>query len=311
MEKTICNLCKGNDYVELFTIPDLLLNHREVEATFVKCNDCGLVYQNPRPAPGEMDQHYPPEYESFLDLSDPGQTSWLLRKAINYGSRKRGRFITRHRHSGRLLDIGCATGFFLNGMRKQGDWELHGVEVNPYAAQIAREKHNLQVRIGTLRESSYSDSYFDAVTMWDVLEHLHDPLANLEEIARILAPDGILIIRVPNLDSWDARIFKHNWAGFDSPRHLYVFSPRTLDQLLDRAGFDIIGRSSHSGNYTTFLLSLRFWINSQDQLPKYSDLLIKFLYHPILRIYSAPFFYLRGLGLKGPQMVVTARRAKY
>jgi SAM-dependent methyltransferase len=197
---------------------------------------------------------------------------------------------------------------FLNGMRSQGDWELHGVEINPYAAEIARDRYGLQVRIGTLIEAAYPAHFFDVITMWDVLEHLHQPLENLREIDRILKPDGLLILRVPNVSSWDAKLFKRSWAGYDAPRHLYVFSPSTLEELLLKAGFRLINCSSQSGNYTTFLLSLRFWINAHEYNSKPAKLLLRILYHPIMRIFSAPIFYLRGLGLRGPQIVVTAAK---
>jgi 2-polyprenyl-3-methyl-5-hydroxy-6-metoxy-1,4-benzoquinol methylase len=308
MEFTTCNLCGERQNARLFTAPDLLLNRKNVQATFVRCASCGMIYQNPRPTIEEMQQHYPPEYESYLEIHN-NHISWLMDQAINYGTVKRGRFIVKYKHSGRLLDVGCATGFFLNGMRSQGDWELHGVEINPYAAEIARDRYGLKVCTGTLIEAAYPAHFFDVITMWDVLEHLHQPLENLREIERILKPDGLLVLRVPNVSSLDAKLFKRYWAGYDAPRHLYVFSPRTLEELLREAGFNPINCSSHSGNYTTFLLSLRFWINAHGCNSKSVNSLLRILYHPIMRICSAPIFYLRGLGLRGSQIVVTAAKA--
>jgi 2-polyprenyl-3-methyl-5-hydroxy-6-metoxy-1,4-benzoquinol methylase len=307
MEYTSCNLCDETQSIPLFTIPDLLLNRKEIKATFVRCPSCGMIYQNPRPRIEDMQQHYPVEYESYSEIHS-NRISWLLNQAINYGTIKRSRFIVKYKHSGRLLDIGCATGFFLDGMRSQGKWELHGVEINPHVAEIARQRYGLEVRTGTLREAAYPAQFFDVITMWDVLEHLHQPLESLREIHRILKPDGLLVLRVPNIGSLDAKLFKRYWAGYDAPRHLYVFSPNTLREILRKAGFDLMDRNSHSGNYTTFLLSLRFWINAHEYNSKSSDWLLRILYHPILRICSAPFFYLRGLGLRGSQIVVTAAK---
>ncbi len=308
MEQTLCAICGGSDTRPLFTLPDYLLDRKDVQATFVRCQSCGLVYQNPRPTLDEMSQHYPPEYESYSTPDDTGNASWLLRQAIQLGLRKRGGFITRHKRSGRLLDVGCATGFFLNGMRSQGNWELYGVEISPYAARIAQDRYGLNVKVGTLEAASFPEGFFDVVTMWDVLEHLHEPQKSLREIHRILKPDGLLVFRVPNAASLDARLFGPFWAGIDPPRHLYVFSPTTTEKLLQITGFSILDRNSASGNYPTFLLSVRFWLNGRDFPDRPKSMLMKLLYHPVMRILSGPIFYLRSSALKGPQMIVVGTK---
>jgi len=308
MEDTACNLCGNTNAAQIiFDLPDFLLHRKEVSATFVKCVSCGLVYQNPRPTFVEMAAHYPPDYESYAPEPDAENSSWLLRQAIRYGVAKRCRYVTRHKRAGRLLDVGCATGIFLQGIRNSGKWEPYGVEINEQVAHIARE-HGLDVRSGTLEQAGFAEGFFDVVTLWDVLEHLHDPAGSLREIYRILKPDGLLVIRVPNASSWDSRLFGRYWAGLDAPRHLYVFTPVTLDALLAANHFRIIARSSQMGTYPTFLLSLRFWSGARDKPSKARDILVKFLYHPVMRLLSAPLFYMRGLGLRGPLVVATATK---
>jgi len=309
MENVVCNLCgdSANAVPIIQALPDLLLHRNEVSATFVKCASCGLVYQNPRPTFTEMAAHYPPEYESYAPEPDLENSSWLLRQAIRYGVAKRCRYITRYKHAGRLLDVGCASGIFLQGIRNLGKWEPYGVEINAEVARLAQE-HGLDVRPGTLEQAGYADEYFDAVTLWDVLEHLHDPVGSLSEIHRILKPDGLVVIRVPNGNSRDSRLFGRYWAGLDSPRHLYIFTPEILAKMLDATGFKIVGQDSASGSYPTFLLSLRFWMIGQEPYPWYGRILFRILYHPVMRLLTAPIFYLRGLGLRGPQMIVTAAK---
>jgi len=308
MEHTVCNLCGNTNAAPIiYDLPDFLLHRNEVSATFVKCVSCGLVYQNPRPTFAEMATHYPPDYESYAPEPDAENSSWLLRQAIRYGVAKRGRYVTRYKHAGRLLDVGCATGIFLQGIRNCGNWEPYGVEINEHVAHIAQE-HGLDVRLGTLEQAGFADGFFDVVTLWDVLEHLHDPAGSLREIYRILKSDGLLVIRVPNASSWDSRLFGRYWAGLDSPRHLYVFTPVTLDALLAANHFQSIARSSQIGAYPTFLLSLRFWSGARDEPSTARDFLIKFLYHPVMRLLSAPLFYLGGLGLRGPLVVATAAK---
>ena len=308
MEQTACNLCGNNNATPVISdLPDFLLHRNGVSATFVKCSSCGLVYQDPRPTFQEMTAHYPPDYESYSPEPVAGNSSWLLRQAIQYGIAKRCSYITRYKQAGRLLDVGCASGIFLQGIRNRGNWDLYGVEINENVAHIAQE-HGLDVRLGTLEQAVFSDGYFDVVTLWDVLEHLHDPAGSLREIYRILKPDGLLIIRVPNANSRDSRLFGRYWAGLDAPRHLYVFSPLTLEALLEKCHFQRIARSSQIGAYSTFLLSLRFWSDARKKPIKVLGYLIRILYHPVMRLLSAPLFFFRGFGLRGPSVVVTATK---
>lgn len=310
MENTTCNLCGSNNAEQIFSnLPDLQFKRYEVQTSFVKCVSCGLVYQNPRPTSAEMAFHYPLNYKLYAPEPYAGSSSWLLRQATRYGVDKRWRFVTHYKQSGRLLDVGCATGYFLRGIREQGNWDLFGVEINEDAARVAQE-YGLDVRLGTLEQARFSDGLFDVVTLWDVLEHMHDPAGSLREIYRILKPDGLLVIRIPNGSSWDARLFGRYWAGLDAPRHLYVFSPSTMEALLVAYHFQSIARSSQIGAYSIFLLSLGFWINARNKPSRLFDNLLKVLQHPMMRLLSVPLFYMLGVGLRGPSMVVTARKVE-
>ncbi|MEZ4735761.1 MAG: class I SAM-dependent methyltransferase [Caldilineaceae bacterium] len=308
MESVLCNFC-GNDASKPFvSVPDLLLERLTVKASLVCCTRCGLVYQNPRPTLAEMGQHYPPEYEPYADLAALPKRNWLLQKAVEHGTNKRCRFVTRHKAAGKLLDVGCAMGGFLLGMQKQKQWTVAGVEVNEAVAHAAQDRHGLDIFPGALEEAQYPDATFDAVTLWDVLEHLHDPLGSLQEIHRILRPNGIVVIRVPNLASWDAKLFGTAWAGLDAPRHLYIFTPESLSTLLEKAGFQVLEHSCGIGSYMTFVLSVRFWLTARGVSTKTKETLTKALYHPLARLLSTPPFYLVSLTRRGPLLVTVARK---
>lgn len=309
MESVPCNFCGSTTTAPFTVVADLLLERLDVKTTLVRCQQCNLVYQNPRPTLAEMEQHYPPQYESYADQTVQTKRNWLLQKAVQHGTNKRCRYVTDHKRAGTLLDIGCAMGGFLLGMREQGNnWTLAGVEVNKAVATAARERHGLDVFAGTLEEANYPTAAFDVVTLWDVFEHLHDPQHTLREIHRILRPDGIVVIRVPNLASWDAQRFGATWAGLDSPRHLYIFTPATLTAFLAKAGFDVIEHSCAIGSYMTFVLSLRFWLTARGVSARRKDAISKLLYHPLARLISAPFFYLVSMTLRGPLLVTVARK---
>lgn len=307
METTTCNLCGSPSASYRYTLADYYLQRFDVETTLVQCSQCGLVYQNPRPTFAEMAAHYPPEYPPYHTGRGrrPGR---LLQWAYDYGMRKRSRFVTRHKQSGKLLDVGCSTGVFLAGMRDQGAWEPHGVEVSAEVAEIARREHALDVFAGTLEEAAFPDRQFDVVTMWDVLEHLHDPAASLAEIHRILKEDGILVVRVPNLASWDAQWFGRFWAGLDAPRHLYIFTPRTLAQILERAGFSVVDESSAIGGYLVLILSIHNWMNAAGVGVTTKRRVLALLNHPVMRLLSAPLFFWPSRILRGPVLVTTASK---
>ncbi len=310
MEHVACNLCGSADARLLYELPDYLLGRPQARASLVRCIVCGLIYQSPRPSPEEMVAHYPPEYDSYHPETADGPGSWLLRRAVQYGLDKRARYVTRRAGGGRLLDIGCSTGLFLNRMKTHGSWELYGVEINRQAAETARQQYGLEVFVGTLEQAGYPDESFDAITLWDVFEHLHDPLRSLHEIHRILKPDGVLVLRVPNGASWDARLFGPHWAGLDAPRHLYVFTPETLRRMLAEAGFAVDELSCRIGSYPTFVLSVRFWLGARGVSARKQRALLKALQHPVARLLSAPLFFLASTGERGPLMVVTASRSR-
>jgi SAM-dependent methyltransferase len=240
------------------------------------------------------------------------QTVGLLKHAYQYGLDKRSRSVTRQKRNGRLLDVGCASGVFLNHFRQQPGWNVFGVEINPEAAAYARNQYHLNVTTGTVEQASFPEGHFDAVTLWDVLEHFHDPVASLREIRRILKPDGILVFRVPNGASWDAKIFGRYWVGLEAPRHLYIYDPPTINSLLRKTGFNRLSLTTQGAGYTTFVLSLGYWRSSHSHHEKKkqpSDQIMTILKHPIARLLSAPVFYLPGVFQRGPMMTVTAAKS--
>ncbi len=313
MESVACNLCGSQEAAPLYQVSDYMFERPQVTAVLVRCLRCGLVYQNPRPTLAEMDQHYLPEYDLYSPPEETRSSSLkdrLMDLAIQYGMRKRASFVTRYKSGGRWLDVGCAAGVFLHRFQRAqapGAWELHGVEPNPQAAEVARSRYGLQVITGTLEQAAYPDASFDVVTLWDVLEHLHDPLDSLNEIRRILKPGGVLALRVPNLDSWDAHLFGRYWAGLEPPRHLYVFAPATLTRLLEKAGFQVSQVSTRVGSYPTFVLSLQFWLYGHGVSRARRQAVARLLYHPLARLASSPLFFVSSILQRGPQMVVTAR----
>jgi Glycosyltransferases involved in cell wall biogenesis len=167
---------------------------------------------------------------------------------------------------GKLLDVGCATGFLLDEARKAG-WEVSGVELSEWAVGYAKKTlHIDNIFNGLFRDAGYPDNYFDAVVMKDSIEHLADPMSTLAEIRRTLKADGIICVNTPNIDSLLGRILKAGWWGVKQS-HLYYFSRKTLHAMLESAGFAPIKTKSHARTFT-----LKYWI---DRLKGYNESMYK------------------------------------
>jgi SAM-dependent methyltransferase len=308
METVSCNLCGSTEYTLLYHIPDLLLGSEGELFTLVKCIQCGLVYQNPRPTQEEIGRYYPSDYEPYFHERNE---NWLMRKVKYYGIIKRCRIINSikaNEKGGRLLDIGCSTGLFINELRQTRSWEVWGNDTSEYATKIAHEQFKLDVFHGTLVQANYPTGFFDVVTLWDVLEHLPDPSGTLKEISRITKAQSYLVLRLPNYDSFDSKLFRSTWAGLDLPRHLYIYSKQNLIRLLGGNGYHINKIRGDIGTYPTFLLSIRFWLTSRAVDSLVRNKIIQVLNHPISRLVSAPFFYFYGYFQLGSEITVIAKK---
>lgn len=254
MEYVCCDLCGADNSVLVLERID-----RFSGSTFcyVSCRECGLIYVNPRPDMAEILTYYPSDYESYQPLkAKRGIERWIKRRAWKILAR----LVSKYQASGRLLDIGCATGEFLKEMKDRG-FEVQGVELNSFAAAVAQEVYGLKVFIGPLAEFKAPGGTFDVITMWDVLEHLPSPYVSLQQINHWLRDEGYLFFSIPNIHSFDAKLFRSWWIGWDAPRHLYLFPKPTLKRLLRDTGFNIIAMRCLLGGQGSFQLSCQFMLN--------------------------------------------------
>lgn len=154
---------------------------------------------------------------------------------------------------GKLLDIGCATGKFLEMARSNG-WDVYGVEISAYAANRARNR-GLNVHTGTLESASYDTGFFDIITAFDVLEHLVDPKGFLHEVRRILKPGGTFILLTPNAGAYRAKTLGDQWIGFTaSLEHTLYFTPDSLRTILrETLGKDPFMITLDQGEYDTLI----------------------------------------------------------
>ena len=230
-----CPVCNQNAADAYLQVKDYTVSNKLFE--LVKCQSCGFVYTSNPPDKNQIGIYYQSDaYISHTD-SKKGIFNKVYQYVRNYSIRQKLKLIERYsnRSVGKILDYGCGTGTFLHCMKING-WDVAGIEPDPSAQKKASELISQQVFNPDHLKSLESNS-FDVITLWHVLEHVHDLQSTVADLKRVLKLNSMLVIAVPNHLSWDAVHYQEHWAAYDVPRHLYHFNPASIDQLLLRHGF--------------------------------------------------------------------------
>lgn len=264
-EEIRCPLCNAADAELVLQAP------AEPEHTLyrlVRCRRCQMVYMNPRPDQTSIGQFYPDDYEAYRQPPREAAGWWsrtrrylarlVLSRSYGYPPplqswRERllawfaAPWFSPDRNSqtalpfvgeGRLLDYGCGAGSYAARMRQRG-WAVTGMDFSATAAEQAAQRHGVPVIVGTLPHPAVEPESFDMITMGAVLEHVHWPHQLIAAGVEALRPGGLLVVTVPNLDSWGFRHFGEDWWPLELPRHLLHFTPATLRRLIEAHGLQV------------------------------------------------------------------------
>ena len=233
-----CNLCGQSSFTVL---EDDQQPHR-----VLKCDTCSLVFVYPHPDPAGLRDHYDMAYYQEWLNSQKRQRLQMWERRLEK--------LKMYRPEGNFLDIGCGEGTFLDLAQKNG-WEISGTEVSEYAARYASDLLKVDIFNGDLPAAGFEENTFDVVTMWHVLEHVENPMGYLSEIKRVLKPEGLFVLAVPNVGN---RVFQIAYRLIKGRKmklftlgekevHLYHFSAKTIQAYLKRAGFDCVKLSPDFG----------------------------------------------------------------
>jgi len=261
LETVACGICGSQRFSHLFNACDYIYgNHGRWPVA--RCGDCGVVFMNPRIPPAEIGPFYPTSYYTNQP-SDVSRQSWkkslkaaALQRYYGYPPAEKlglvpglvgfavGLLVSRtpgFQHNihyvphGRVLDVGCGNGTCLTRYKQLG-WETFGTEIGSDSASFARAAGH-DIFLGELKVAHYPDAYFDAVTLWDALEHIPNPGETMAEVYRVCRPGGRAYVYVPNYGSWYARRYRDKWFMFTAPLHYYHYTAQTLTRLLSGAAF--------------------------------------------------------------------------
>lgn len=279
-----CNLCGSADYRVLLPSNAVWTQQADVYACtsphiarhgrVVRCTRCGLVYASPRPTPAVIERLYSQVEDSVYLAEEEARVATFTHSLLR---------LRQHEAEGRLLDVGCHVGTFLEVARR-GRFEVAGVEPSEWAADHARRR-GLEVYTGGLRDAAIADASFDVVTVWDVLEHFTDPMEELREIRRVLRPGGLVVLSTMNVRALAPRILGGRWPWY-MLMHLYYFTPETLTRMLEQAGYGVEGIEAH-----VRVVSVRYLVS---RLRSYSGW-----------AYQVARWASEGLGLGGVRVPVT------
>ncbi len=198
----------------------------------VQCANCSVVFLNPRYSDQELATVYPSDYYAYQDNFRTPRWKQVVKGLLGY---KAGAKDPHFESPGTVLDLGCGSGWFLQEMRTRG-WMPYGVEISKAASSLGQSQ-GLQIFCGTVQQAKFRSEFFDYVRANHSFEHMTCPNETLDEIYRILKPQGKLLIGVPNIDGLNARVFKRYWWHLCAPVHPFDYSVKTLSQLLARHHF--------------------------------------------------------------------------
>ena len=247
-----CPLCGSGSFTQVY--PGTLASSEDAPASYfsssrtnaghlpvVRCQQCGLVMSNPRDDEQTLQSVYALLQDQVYDEEETNR-----RRTAN----DHLRVVARYARPGRLLDAGCATGFFLAEAQRQG-WEATGLEPSRWAVERARQRAPAATVVqGSIEQADFPAGYFDAITLWDVLEHVNDPAKTIGRLHTWLAPGGFLFLNVPNSDSLMARLSGRRWVLL-LREHLWYFSPGAIGRLMQKCGLQLLDTRP---NYVWFSL---------------------------------------------------------
>jgi SAM-dependent methyltransferase len=254
-----CPLCGGNKLRTIYA--DARDPITRDSFPVVECTVCHMVHT--AGVPDCLDRFYPARYRAYGPIVTRFLDALYNLRVSRWARLKAG--------GGSILEIGCGSGLMLAAFKRRG-WRVLGIERNENAAEIGRHSHHVEI-VSNPVETLPLDAQFDLIIMFQVLEHVRDPIRLLNECAKRLSPKGYLLANVPNFSSWQSKFAEATWFHLDVPRHLNHFTPQTLDAALERAGLRLAHLSFASLEHDPY-----GWVESTlNRITGHSNTLTRFL----------------------------------
>lgn len=232
-----CPICNSKDIQAVIPTKDHSVSKEDFD--ILECSNCSFRFTQNIPGPEYIGPYYKSEeYISHSDTKE-GIVNRLYHYVRDLMLGKKFNLVNGLNKHKSLLDIGCGTGYFVNFVNQKG-YRVDGVEVDADARAFSKKQFDLDIKNTSALFDRSLNAPYGTITMWHVLEHVHDLEGYFKTINELLEDDGNLVIAVPNHSSYDGQYYKSYWAAYDVPRHLWHFSPETMDRLAQQNGFKIV-----------------------------------------------------------------------
>ena len=235
-----CYHCHADDY-KFFLKGEEDLTGKDGEFQYVKCNSCGLVYQNPRIAVDQIKEFYDGEYIAHRKKKNWGVLTPLYEWAMNKHDRDKDKLVSEFvnlNSETEVMDVGCAVGTFLLHLKKKYNCKISGVDFKEGLDYPGFDK--IEFYEGLFYEQPIAEKRYDLVTMWHFLEHDYDPNLTLETAKKVMKDDGKLIIEVPRLDSVTFKLFGRKWPGVQAPQHTALYDKKHFIALMEKHNLRVV-----------------------------------------------------------------------
>lgn len=235
---TNCPVCGSSEISFVFSVKDNTVSKQEFEIW--ECKSCTLRFTQDIPGVDSIGSYYKSEEYISHSNTSKGLINRLYKAVRNRSLLKKRQLVQKSTTLGRgkLLDLGSGIGSFVNEMHTHG-WDVTGIEPDSDARNVALNLYDIKLSGNELYDS-LPENFFDVITLWHVLEHVHDLHDYVSFLKKRLKEKGLIFIAVPNYTSFEARIYKQYWAAYDVPRHLYHFTPQSMNNLMNRHGLKIV-----------------------------------------------------------------------
>lgn len=229
LTERVCPVCNSLSYQREFVKDGFI---------YVKCKDCGLLFVNPSLKDEALKNYY--ENSKAMDFFQ----EYILMPTRKVRNERifmpRVRLVEKHCTGGKLLDVGCAIGNFLECLKDNTSWQISGVEPSIVASDYVNKVLGIPVANCLLEDTVYPENSFDVITFWETVEHLQAPAEVLKYCYKLMKKGGVFFISTPNIDGFEFLVGGKDHVNIGAPQHLNYFSPKTLGQILTKAGFSSI-----------------------------------------------------------------------
>jgi 2-polyprenyl-3-methyl-5-hydroxy-6-metoxy-1,4-benzoquinol methylase len=237
IQYTTCPICNSLAIAYVHDSVDFTVSKKKF--SIWECHNCFVRFTQNVPSQQEIGPYYKAEAYVSHTNTQKGLINKIYHKVRNYTLKSKRKLIQHETNlsKGNILDIGCGTGAFLNEM-KSASWNITGLEPDKKASKMASKLYGINTQNPEVLFQLPKNSY-DAITMWHVLEHVHQLHEYIKALHDLIKDNGSIFIAVPNYTSYDASHYEELWAAYDVPRHLFHFSPQSMEVLLNKYGLKL------------------------------------------------------------------------